>query len=269
MTQNLEAISVSKHGEYVWIRSHNYHYAKRFMYFPLVGAEFAKACLSFPVLFMRDDSEQLFPVALLGLKEDNNLFVNPQGQWVGDYIPAQLRTYPFRIARTASDDKMVLCFDPDSALVMPEKLARGEKYSRIFDQEGNLSPDMKNLLHFYEQTDHNRRVTYAACKVLSEMNLFMEWDLKVQDKANGVPIVIKGFYRIDEAALEALPLEQLADLKNRGILTFIYSHLISTNLIERLEKMLEHQGRQEAAAQQVEDVDLDVLFGEDDDMLKF
>ena len=37
------------------------------------------------------------PVALMGLTKEANVFVGPAGQWLGGYVPAVLRTYPFRL----------------------------------------------------------------------------------------------------------------------------------------------------------------------------
>lgn len=268
MSKQLEALSPSQHANHVWIRSQDYRYAANHQFYPLVGAEFGKACLAFPIAFLQDDG-RFFPIALLGLNKEHNLFVNSQGQWLGDYIPAQLRTHPFELALSA-DRKTLLCFDAASELVRPEAAARGERFTRIFDRDGQLAPELKQLVSFYEQIQTNKELTYAACKRLVDYDLLAPWELQAWDRVNQTPYTLSGLYRVDEKALEDLPLEQLADLKNKGVLTFIYSHLISTHLVERLEKLHEQHEKERVQNEQTANINLDQLFGEEeDDLFKF
>jgi hypothetical protein len=73
------------------------------------AAEFAEACKCFPLLFIRGGeadaggSGGITPVCLLGLENDENLFVD-QGAWQAAYLPAFLRRYPFALARVPAPE---------------------------------------------------------------------------------------------------------------------------------------------------------------------
>ncbi len=47
----------------------------------LAGVEFAEAAREYPIVFVRGKDGQMRPVALLGVRDGENLFVNDQGKW--------------------------------------------------------------------------------------------------------------------------------------------------------------------------------------------
>ena len=53
----------------------NYHYAARTNSVALAAAEFVEACKEYPIVFA-DVGGRMIPVALLGLREDENLFID-------------------------------------------------------------------------------------------------------------------------------------------------------------------------------------------------
>ena len=73
------------------------------------AAEFAEACKSFPLLFIRSgegEAAMITPVCLLGLQNEENLFVEG-GRWTAAYLPAFLRRYPFALAKVGAPDAPV------------------------------------------------------------------------------------------------------------------------------------------------------------------
>ena len=61
-------------------------YAAKTNAVPLVATELPTACRHFPIVFT--DGDQPTPVAVLGVRGQENLFVDAQGQWrAGAYIP--------------------------------------------------------------------------------------------------------------------------------------------------------------------------------------
>ena len=57
-------------------------------------------------------------VGLLSLQPGSNLFVAPGGQWLGAYIPAVWRGYPFRVLPAEGDESSVLCVDEASEWIV-------------------------------------------------------------------------------------------------------------------------------------------------------
>jgi hypothetical protein len=86
----LAAINPEHHAKKVWKQVANYTFAAADTVIPLVGAELSKAALAMPIGFVKlDDGYQL--VAITSLQRGQNLYVAPDGKWLGGYIPAALR----------------------------------------------------------------------------------------------------------------------------------------------------------------------------------
>jgi hypothetical protein len=54
----------------------------------LAGIEFAEACKEYAIVFTRGPNRKILPVAMLGMRGGENLFVDEQDRWAGSYIPA-------------------------------------------------------------------------------------------------------------------------------------------------------------------------------------
>ena len=63
----------------------------------LAGVEFSEAAKEYPIVFAQSD-ETVVPVAMLGLRNEENLYVDEKGDWDAGYIPAFVRRYPFVLA---------------------------------------------------------------------------------------------------------------------------------------------------------------------------
>lgn len=158
-------------------------------------------------------------VALLGLEPGVNLFVAPDGRWLGRYVPAALRGHPFRLAH-AEQDKLALCVDQDSGLIGQY----GDE--AFFDANGEVAEPVKQVMEFLTQIERNRAATEVLCDRLRDLGLIQTWPVKLQG-GDGGERAIEGLYRIDEAALNALPVEQLAALRDAGGLSMAYCQLLS------------------------------------------
>ena len=74
----------------------------------LAGVEFTEAAKDFPIVFA-EAGGNIVPVALLGLRNEQNLFVNDDGSWAGRYIPAFIRRYPFILSETTDTSDNQFC----------------------------------------------------------------------------------------------------------------------------------------------------------------
>src|SRR5690606_12996331 len=103
-----QAMQPGLHGKLSIVKQTGYAFAARANSVPLVSGEFATACRHFPIVFT--DGQQPAPVAVLGLRGQENLFVDGDGQWrANTYIPAYIRRYPFIFLENA--DQFTLCVD--------------------------------------------------------------------------------------------------------------------------------------------------------------
>ena len=76
---------------------------------PLAGVEFPEACKHFPIVFTKVDGQRLLPLALLGFRDLENLFVDAGGRWKDAYVPAFVRRYPFVLAKGAMPERLTVC----------------------------------------------------------------------------------------------------------------------------------------------------------------
>lgn len=211
------AIAQSTHADKRWKRYTSYAFAAKEALTPLVAQELPRAVLHLPIAFVRQD-EQFMPVAMLGIQPGQNLFVAPDGRWLCGYTPAAYRAHPFALANLP-DGQQVLAFDADSGLLTE---AEGEAF---YDSEGRPAQAVQDILAFLTQVQANRAQTLHTCKALAEHSLIQPWPIAVQTEAGERQV--DGLYRIDEAALNALPAESLKALQQAGALPMVYCQLLS------------------------------------------
>ncbi len=201
--------------------------------------------------------ETFILVGLMSLTPGQNMFVGPNGQWLGAYVPSAFRSYPFRLARAEGKDDLILCIDEDSGLISDKQ---GEPF---FDESGELSQQVKDVLDFLSQIEQNRMATQQAVTALADAGLITEWNLKINDGEQEKPIT--GLYIVDEAKLNSLDDAEFVKLRKTGSLPLGYAQLLSMANISVFDKLRQLH---EQMDQQARTVDTSSIFG-DDDTFKF
>ena len=138
---NYQVVSKDSHAQTRWLPYTNYKHASAEAVAPLVLQEFLAAGRDMPVGFIEADG-CFIPVAIQGLRPGKNLLVAPDGRWLGGYVPARYRSFPFTLANT-EDGQQVLCTDTDSDLLT----SAGEGQA-LFDDEGQPSKATQDILGF-------------------------------------------------------------------------------------------------------------------------
>ncbi len=194
---------------------------------PLTAAEFGQACHEYPIVFVQD-KETINPVAILGLKDKQNLFVDEKGYWNANYVPAYVRRYPF-ILGTKEDNpsEFTLCIDEAHTGFNRDQ---GE---RLFLEDGEQSDFLKKVVTLVQEYQTHSRLSADFAKRL------LDWDLLQPLQANvemrtGDKLSLTGFMAVDEKKLRALSAERLAELMQQDGLGVIYYHLLSLNNFARL-----------------------------------
>ena len=234
-----QVITNERHGQKHWRRCSNYTFAAAESVVALVKAELPKAAMSLPIAFVAQGNSYA-PFALLGLKPGNNAFVSVDWRWVGQYIPAAFRGYPFRLAKT-DDGQQALCVDEDSGLV--SDCSNDEAF---FDDKGKPTQAILDVLDFLNQIDQNRVATAMTCTVLQRHNLIQPWAITVNLEKGEQPIT--GMFRINEEALNQLSAEALHEVRNAGGLIVAYCQLLSMQHLSVLGQVTDAQTK--AATQQ-------------------
>ena len=209
---------------------------------PLVGFEFAHAAVAMPIAFVKH-SERYVPVAVMSPVQGRNMFVGPSGQWLGMYLPALLRTYPFRLAQFEGREGLTVCVDEDSGWVVD---ADGHAF-KFFEDDGTPSATFKGVIEFLQYVEKNRVATNVTIAALCEAHLLQPWPLTVT--IGGQQVTANGLYRIDEAALNGLDEESFLKLRKSSALVLAYSQLISSHTtvvfeqIARLQQQLTERAK--------------------------
>lgn len=238
----LVPISRSEFSDKRWKRHRDYQHAAQAQTAPLVFSEFIKAALHYPIGLADDGQGQFSPLCLLGLETEQNLMVGPQGQWLGDYIPACFRSYPFRLA-SAEDGQKVLCFVQDSGLLSHEP-----EDENFFTDDGEVAPALQEILNFLNQIEASRQSTAAMCAALAKHQLLMPWPIALKT-ADGDKH-INGLYRINEEALNQLDKDALFELHQHHALGLAYFQMLSQQHLAALSQRLQLKQQQQASNNQ-------------------
>jgi hypothetical protein len=220
----------------------------------LVNLELAKAALAMPMAFI-EVAGAFTLVGVLSIVVGRNMFVDADGRWRGGYVPATLRSYPFRLLRREGTEEMVLCIDEASVLD-----SDGAGHS-LFDDAGNLSPSVKEAATFLRQIEHARKATEIAVRALVDADAIGPWDLQV-DTGNERKKV-KGLYRIDEHKLNALADDKILMLRKAGAIPLAYAQLVSLGQVLVLERLARMHAQPAQANPGSRPESLDQIFGRD------
>ena len=200
----------------------NYKYAKNLNSVVVVGQEFLEAAKFYPVVFTKTKEGEIIPVALLGLRNSENLFLDEDGKWKeGAYVPAFFRRYPFILASNVGQDgSFAVCVD--SAYE-----GFGEKKGMsLFDDKGNQTKEFKQVVDFLKNFQAQHSATVELVKSLKEMELFRDVSANIT-LPKGEKLGFAGLMMVDETKMMALGDEQALELFRKGYLSWIYAHLYS------------------------------------------
>lgn len=245
-----------------WQKGDNLSFANQDMVVPLLVEELPHVLPTMPMAFTQqktaDGQIKYVLVALLSITPGHNFFLHPHGRWLGGYLPAAYRGYPFKLLQD-QEGKHVVCFDTDSGLFRETPMPADEVF---FTSDGELSETTRNIMTFMELCEKNRIITQRAVDSLQEVGIIQPWALKIAGEGD-TQQPINGLYKIDESALQQLDQSLLHTLMQTGGLSIAYAQLFSQHRLSVFPKL--HHLRQELLKQQSESsqvVDLEELFGE-------
>lgn len=200
---------------------------------PLNAVEFAAACRCYPIVFA--GAEPCTPLAVLGLREGENLFVDAEGRWAEDhYVPAYVRRYPFIFHQGADGKTLTLCVDVASDMVgesAPRKLFDG-------DRPSETAAHARDFCAAYQE---QYRRTEALCRELEAAGV-LAGNSGMFTLSTGERLSLANFKAVDEVRLQALADERILAWRRQGFLPLVYFHLASLGnwaaLLRRLERRL-------------------------------
>ena len=195
----------------------------------ITGMEFVHVAKEYPIVFAKA-GDRTIPLALLGLRNDENLFVSEAGLWDARYIPAFVRRYPFVLA-DSGDGNLAVCIDEGFAGFNTETGVP------LFDEAGEQAPLLENAIRFLKEYQGQNQRTEIFVNRLMEMELLTELTARAE-LAGGVKFSMGGLLVVEEKKLMELEQEKALELFRSGELGWIYAHLLSLSNMSRLADML-------------------------------
>jgi hypothetical protein len=230
--KDLMPISSQQHGDWKMRTTDGAPFVVGAHAIPLLAEEFIQASRFYPIVFSLGDDP--VPLALMGLNEGVNVFVDERGMFQDDvYVPAYVRRYPFLLAKLRPDtDDLSLCFDPTS-----EVIGAFEDGEPVFDGD-QPSERTKAILQFCEQVEQANAMTTAFFNDIREQKLLTDGEFTAQPTGAPQPYVYRGFQIISEDAVKNLRGDVARKWLQNGLMPLVYAHLFS------LQRMADIFGRQ-------------------------
>lgn len=205
---------------------------------PVNLIEMPQICHFYPIAFSPDGNAT--PVAILGLRDNENLFLNEDNTWGEAYIPAYIRRYPFIFSEMPDGDQLTLCVDNNKDVVAK----KGDQ--KFFDKDGKPSELANNALEFCKSYHAAAQQTVEFSQTLAKLDLLVQREAQI-NVAGNQRINFSGFNIINEQKLAELDDKAFLELRQKGWLPFIYAHLFSGAQWQRLSHMLTQRLEKEAA----------------------
>ena len=234
----LEPLSSVQHGGWKARTVDRAPFLSRTHAIPVTAEEFVLAQRDYPIVFTNDVNPT--PIALMGLNEGVNVFVDDEGRMLGDsYVPAYIRRYPFLLARLrAETDELSLCFDPAADAIGPF-----DEGSPLFE-EGQPTENTRQILEFCESFEKAGMTTGHFVQELVEHKLLIDGEFTIQPADAPQPYIYRGFRFVSEEALRNLRGDVARKMIQSGAMALIYAHMFSLTLARDIFGRQVQQGKQ-------------------------
>lgn len=188
---------------------------------PLAAVEFPAAASEYVIIFA-GTGDVVTPAVLLGVRDEENLYLAEDGRWKARYVPAFLRRYPFVFSSRDEGKTFTLCLDESYPGLNEE--GRGQPlYDPATEKPSQYT---QNVLKFLQQYQLEFQRTQEFCRKLRELNLLEPMRAQIS-LGSGERIALGGFMAVDRARLKTLSSEKLGELVRTDELELIYAHLLS------------------------------------------
>ena len=204
------------------------------MYAPAVPAEFRSLQAHYPIVFQRDAAGGFHPLALFGLRQGENLFLDGE-RWDATYIPLAIERQPFLIGVSGAEPMVHVDLDhPRVRAGTGEALFQGPGIASEFLERARTT-----LLMLHD----GLLATPAFVDALQRHQLLESFvlDIRLDDGSDNR---LAGFHTIDERRLQALDGSALEQLSRDGHLLPAYMVLAS---LSRFRDLIERMNRRRAA----------------------
>jgi hypothetical protein len=221
-------LSAATHGNVHVEPIERYAFAGELNAVPLMAIEFANASLEYPIVFTQV-GDVVMPAAVLGLRNQQNVFVAADGRWDAAHVPAFIRRYPFVFSSSDDGQRLTLCIDEACPSVN-----RQERGSALFGAAGQPTAYLESVLAFTKEYQRQDGRTRALCRRLRDLGLLTPMQASAP-MPSGEDVTLSGFLAVDRARVRDLDAASLQALARDDELEPLFLHLASLRNFERIK----------------------------------
>lgn len=239
--QSAVPVSAARHAGYSVRPTADYAFSAGINAVPLMAVEFLRAAAEYAIVFTPAGDEVL-PAAVLGVRDDQNLYLSNDGRWQAKYIPAFIRRYPFVFSSSADGQTLTLCVDESHPGVNRD--GQGE---RLFGGDGKPTPYVERVLKFLQEYQAHFERTRTFCRRVKELGLLEPMQAQVTTP-RGEKLSLSGFFSVKREALRKLSPDALSQLAGTDELELLYLQIYSMRNFEDVKDRLIGTLREELPA---------------------
>lgn len=205
----------------------DYAFSRSVSSVPLSTLEFPQAASEYVIVFVAG-ADAVTPAAVLGIRENENLYLDAHNAWQAAYIPAYLRRYPFIFSSVDKGKTIMLCIDDAF-----QGLNRRGNGQPLFEAQRKPTAFLENVLKSLRDDHVNDQRTRVFCNTLQALGILDPIHVNTT-LAAGEDVRLSGIMAVNRERLRRLPGSVLARLVRTDELELIYLHLLSMRNFEAL-----------------------------------
>ena len=190
--------------------------------------EFRSLQAHYPIVFQRNAQGQMQPLALFGLQEGRNLFLDSQG-WTVPYLPLTMQRGPFMIG--VNEDELRMLVDMASP-----RIGNGAEGVAVFLPQGGHSEFLEHANSVLKALHEGLQATPDFVEALLAHDLLEPFVLDVE-RPDGSHGRLVGLHTINEERLAALDEKAVGLLHQAEYLLPIYMAIASMSNLHALIRL--------------------------------
>jgi hypothetical protein len=228
--KDFQILNLEQHKNLGYTEKYGAEYGHQVGAVMILPNEFAKAQREYPILFRKDsETGRFLPVVLLGLEENENLFLNENATWSTRYIPLAMQQGPFIIGLQQQETEQQLAVYVD----MNDSRVQQNAAPALYNADGTSSTTLNVI------TDVLSARHAGSGRLEPMIEAFLKYDLLEPVKleiylANDTTINFDAGYTVHIEKLFALENDAVVELHRSGFLSLAYNVADSINNIQRL-----------------------------------
>jgi hypothetical protein len=213
------------HGDLRLDRTVGFGFAAGADFVPLSIGELETAAQHYPILFTPGPDPA--PVALLGLRKGENLFVLPDGSWrPGSYVPLYCRAFPFIFFHAEAGETTYVGMEVGAACLTR---STGEP---LFTA-GRPTPTLEQSIALCDEFRAGALAVHEFARALAGLGLLDQESADINFSGGG-SLRVRDFQILSQMRLRDVADDVFLDWRHRGWVSSIYAHLYSMGRWGRL-----------------------------------